>query len=316
MEAQMPRPTTLLAAAALTLVGSASGLVATTAASAAPAKVAATEAAMVTPTIVIGSENFPEEEVLGNLYADVLQHAGYKTDLRSDLGTRQYVENALAHKALDLFPDYAGSLLVFLKPGDTVQAGQLSTDIPALKGALAPAGATVLNPAPALDTNVFAVTKATAAKYHLKTLSDLTAVASQLVFAAPPECPQNYFCLPGLEKVYGLHFKQVISADDAGPITVADLSNGKAQVAELFSTDGAIASNGFVQLADNKHLEPADHVIPVIRSSFDTPGVAKAINALSAKLTQEQLLNLDNEVNVNHNPATTATSWLKSVGLT
>jgi osmoprotectant transport system substrate-binding protein len=222
----------------------------------------------------------------------------------------------LASKALDLFPDYAGSLLVFLKPHDTVQAGQLSTDIPALKGALSSAGATVLSPAPAIDTNVFVVTKATAAKYHLSTLTQLTGVASQLSFAAPPECSSYYFCLPGLEKVYNLHFKSVISADEAGPETIADLTSGKAQVAELFSTDSAIASNGFVQLADNKHLEPADHIIPVIRKSFDVPGVAKALNALSAKLTTSQLLALDNQASANHEPTADASKWLTSQGLT
>jgi osmoprotectant transport system substrate-binding protein len=160
------------------------------------------------------------------------------------------------------------------------------------------------------------VTKATAGKYHLSTLSQLTAVAPKLAFAAPPECSAYYFCLPGLEKVYDIHFKTVISADEAGPETIADLNNGKAQVAELFSTDSAIASNGYVQLADNKHLEPADHIIPVIRDSFDTPGVAKVLNALSAKLTLPALLALDNEASSNHDEAADASKWLKSVGLT
>ena len=162
----MPRPRTLFTAAALALVGAVCSTTAVSAsASASALKPAATASS--TPTIVIGSENFTEEVILGNLYADVLQHAGYKTDLRSDLGGRPIVEKALAAKALDLFPDYAGSLLVFLKPNDQVQAGSLTTDLPALRAALAPIGATALNPAPAIDTNVFVVTKATAAKYHL-----------------------------------------------------------------------------------------------------------------------------------------------------
>ena len=310
----MFRTRTLVALTALTLVGAVSGSTAAYASS--PAKSSALHPASSLPTIVIGSENFTEEVILGNLYGDVLQHAGFKTTLRSSLGGRPIVEQALAHKALDLFPDYAGSLLVYLKPKDIVQAGQLSTDIPALDSALKPVGATVLKPAQAIDANVFAVTKATAAKYHLTTLSDLTAVSGKLTFAAPPECSSYYFCLPGLEKVYGVHFKSVVSADEAGPVTVADLKNGKAQVAELFSTDGAIAQNGFVQLQDNRHLEPADHIIPVIRSSFDTAGVAKALNALAAKLTTPQLLDLDNEAGTNHDPVGDASKWLKAEGLT
>jgi osmoprotectant transport system substrate-binding protein len=304
----MPRPRTLLATSALAL---AAAVCSTTAVSASALKPAASS----TPTIVIGSENFTEEIILGNLYADVLQHAGYKTDLRSDLGGRPIVEKALAAKALDLFPDYAGSLLIFLKPNDQVQAGSLTTDLPALRAALAPIGATALNPAGAIDTNVFVVTKSTAAQYHLSTLSQLTAVAPKLSFAAPPECSTYYYCLPGLEKVYDIHFKSVISADEAGPETIADLNNGKAEVAELFSTDSAIAQNGYVQLADNKNLEPADHIIPIIRKSFDTMGIAAALNALSAKLTTAQLLDLDNQASANHEPAPDAAKWLKGVGL-
>jgi osmoprotectant transport system substrate-binding protein len=87
-------------------------------------------------------------------------------------------------------------------------------------------------------------------------------------------------------------------------------------VAELFSTDSAIAQNGYVQLADNKNLEPADHIIPVIRKSFDTAGVAGALNALSAKLTTAQLLDLDNQASANHDPVSDAASWLKKQGLT
>jgi osmoprotectant transport system substrate-binding protein len=310
----MPRPRTLFTSAALALAGAVCSTTAVTpTASASVLKPAA--AASATPTIVIGSENFTEEIILGNLYSDVLLHAGYKTELRSDLGGRPIVEKALAAKALDLFPDYAGSLLIFLKPNDQVQAGSLTTDLPALRAALAPVGATALNPAPAIDTNVFVVTKATAAKYHLSTLSQLTALAPKLAFAAPPECSTYYYCLPGLEKVYDIHFKTVISADEAGPETIADLNNGKAEVAELFSTDPAIAQNGYVQLADNKNLEPADHIIPIIRKSFDTTGVAAALNALSAKLTPAALLALDNQASANHEPAADAANWLKTVGL-
>ena len=181
----MPRPTTLLAAAALTLAGTAGSLTATSTASASPLKLASASS----PTITIGSTNFPEQVIVANLYSGVLQHAGFKTNVRADLGTRTAVEPALAHGSLDLYPDYAGSLLVFLEPKDTAQATQLSTDLPALKAALAPQGATVLAPAPATDVNVFAVTKATATKYHLTTLSSLAAAAPKLSFGAPPNAP-------------------------------------------------------------------------------------------------------------------------------
>ena len=302
----MPRKRTLLAATALTLAGTANSLI--------PAM---TSSAATLPTITIGSTNFSEQVIVADLYSDALQHAGFKTNLRTDLGTRTAVEPALAHGALDLYPDYAGSLLIFLKPKDATQATQLSTDLPALRGALAVQGATVLTPAPAVDTNVFAVTKATATQYHLTTLSSLAPVAGKLVLGGPPECPTYAYCLLGLQRVYGLHFKSFLSTDEAGPITIADLKNGKIQVAELFSSDGSIVENGFVQLTDNKHLQPADHLIPVIRKSVDTSAVAAAINAVSAKLTTTQLEHMNIDVNVDHDvPATVASHWLKTEGLT
>jgi osmoprotectant transport system substrate-binding protein len=302
----MSRRKTLLGATALSLAGAAGCLVP-----------ASSLSASTVPTITIGSTNFTEQVIVANLYADALQHAGFKTHLRADLGTRTAVEPALAHGALDLYPDYAGSLLIFLEPKDTTQATQLSTDIPALTSALNAQGATVLNPAPAVDTNVFAVTKATAAKYHLTTLSSLVPVASKLVLGGPPECPTYAYCLLGLERVYGLHFKSFLSTDEAGPITIADLKNGRVQVAELFSSDGSIVQNGFVQLTDDKHLQPADHLIPVVRKSVDTPAVAAALNAVSAKLTTQQLEGLNIDVNVDHDvPAAVAAKWLKTEGLT
>jgi osmoprotectant transport system substrate-binding protein len=269
------------------------------------------------PAITIGSTNFSEQVIVANLYADVLTHAGAKVTLRANLGTREAVEPALAAGQLDLYPDYAGTLLIFLNASDSAAATQTSTAVPALKGILGTHGATVLDPAPAIDTNVFAVTKATADQYHLTTLSSLAPVAGKLVLGGPPECPQRPTCLVGLQSTYGLHFKSFTSLDEAGPITVSALKSGEVQVAELFSSDGSIVENGFVQLTDDKHLQPADYLIPVIRKSVDTPAVAAALNGLSAKLTTVQLSNLNIKVNVDHeDPSTVASQWLAQEHIT
>jgi osmoprotectant transport system substrate-binding protein len=231
--------------------------------------------------------------------------------LRANLGTREAVEPALAAGQLDLYPDYAGTLLLFLNASDTSAATQTSTAVPALKSLLASHGATVLNPAPALDTDVFAVTHATADKYHLTTLSSVAPVAGQLVLGGPPECPQRPLCLLGLQSTYGLHFKSFTSLDEAGPITVSALKSGEVQIAELFSSDGNIVQNNFVQLTDDKHLQAADFLIPVIRKSVATPAITSALNGLSAKLTTDQLAQLNIKVSVNHDdPATVAQQWL------
>ena len=99
-----------------------------------------------------------------------------------------------------------------------------------------------------------------------------------MTLGGPPECPTFAGCEPGLEKVYGLHFAGFKSLDEAGPLSVAALKNGEVQVVELFSSDGNVVSNNFVALTDNKHLEGADYIVPVIRKSVDTSGVARALN--------------------------------------
>lgn len=279
---------------------------------------ALSSAATSTPTIIIGSTNFEEQAIVSNLYGDVLSHAGYSVTVEPALGTRAVVVPALEQGQLDLEPDYAASLLAFLNGGVAEAAGSnIKLAVPADKKFLAKFGATVLNPAPAIDTNVFVVTKATAKKYNLTTISSLKAVASKLVLGGPPECPQNALCEPGLKKVYGLHFKSFKSLDEAGPLSVAALKNGEVQVVELFSSDGNVVSNNFVALTDNKHLEGADQIIPVIRNSVDTPGVAKVLNALSAKLTTVQISKLNLLVTAEkENPVTVAARWLQQQGLT
>ena len=116
-----------------------------------------------------------------------------------------------------------------MNPKDKAKATRISTDIPALKAALAADGGTVLNPSTALDTNVFVVEKKTATTYHLTTLSSLKDSASKLVFGAPPECPTYSYCLPGLKAVYGLSFKSFVATDESGPIAVADLKTARSK---------------------------------------------------------------------------------------
>jgi osmoprotectant transport system substrate-binding protein len=275
-------------------------------------------AATTKPTIIIGSTNFEEQAIVANLYGDVLQKVGYPVKVEPSLGTRAVVVPALEKNQLDVEPDYAGTLLDYLNSGKVVPAGNnIATAVPALKAKLAKYKVTVLNPAPAIDTNVFAVTKVTADKDHLTTISSLAPYASKIVLGGPPECPTFAGCEPGLKSVYGLKFASFKSLDEAGPLSVAALKNGEVQVVELFSSDGNVVSNNFVALTDNKHLEPADHIIPVIRSSVDTPAVAKALNALSAKLTTAQISKLNLLVTgpQKEAPAAVATAWLKSEGL-
>jgi osmoprotectant transport system substrate-binding protein len=268
------------------------------------------------PTIIIGSTNFEEQAIVSNIWADVLKKAGYNVTLEPALGTRSVVVPAIEKGQIDLEPDYAASLLGYLHNGEILPAaGEIGTAVPADQKALASSGVTVLPATKALDTNVFVVTKATASKDHLTTVSSLKPYASKLTLGGPPECPTFALCEPGLKKVYGLNFGGFKSLDEGGPLSVAALKNGEVQVVELDSSSGIVAQNNFVALTDNKHLEGADYIVPVIRKSVDTAGVAKALDSVDAKLTTAGITKLNVDVNSDQEqPAAVAQTWLNSVG--
>ena len=295
--------------------GAFAGLTALAATLAIPAASAPASAAS-KPTIVIGSTNFEEQAIVSNIWADVLKKAGYNVTVEPALGTRAIVVPALEKGQINLEPDYAASLLSFLHGGTSQAAGDnISTAIPADDRALASYGVTVLPASKALDTNVFAVTKATANKDHLTTISSLKPYASQLTLGGPPECPTFAGCEPGLQKTYGLHFAGFKSLDEAGPLSVAALKNGEVQVVELFSSDGNVVSNNFVALTDNKHLEGADYIVPVIRKSVDTAGVASVLNNIDKKLTTVAISKLNLDVtSKQEQPTAVAQAWVTSVG--
>src|SRR5580658_7214000 len=284
---------------------------------AAPSVALASVSASSKPTIVIGPANFEEQAIVANIWADVLEKAGYPVTVEPTLGARAIVVPAIEKGQINLEPDYAASLLGFLHGGTPQAAGDnISTAIPADQKALASYGVTVLPASKALDTNVFAVTKATANKDHLTTISSLKPYASKLTLGGPPECPTFAGCQPGLKKTYGLTFAGFKSLDEAGPLSVAALKNGEVQVVELFSSDGNVVSNNFVALTDDKHLEGADYIVPVIRKSVDTAAVAAALNGLDQKLTTDAISKLNLDVTADkQQPAAVAETWLKSVGL-
>ena len=268
------------------------------------------------PAITVGAPGTTEQLIVATLYADVLRHAGATVTLRTGLGARASVELALASGQLDLYPDVAGSLLLYLDSDDATAATATATALPELRRILGAARVTVLRPAPALDAEVFVVTRATAQQDHLTTLSSLASAASKLVLGGPPTCPTNPQCQPGLQSTYGLHFKSFTSLDDAGPITVAALEGGEIQVGVLNASDGTVVADHFVALTDDKHLLNADAVVPVIRTAVDTRRVAAALDGLSARLTTDQLGQLTLAVTVDHgSPATVARRWLQHMHL-
>jgi osmoprotectant transport system substrate-binding protein len=148
------------------------------------------------------------------------------------------------------------------------------------------------------------------------TKASTTPLASKFVFGGPPECATRQTCLLGLQSVYGLHFKDFKSLDAGGPLTKAALSSGQIDVARLFSSDEAIQIKGFVLLDDDKHFQLAGNVVPEIRTSKATPEVTSLLNSASAALTQQDLVNINKAIDIDHaDPGDQATTFITSKGL-
>ena len=263
-------------------------------------------------TITVAGFNFPESSVLAQLYGQALAHDGYTINYKLNLGARPVVAPALQSGQIDIYPGYAASELEYFNKG----AGEATSDPVAttakLNTYLAAIHADALTPSPAVDGNAYAVTKATADKYNLKTLSDLTPIAGQLVFGAGPECPTYKFCLPGLKTVYGLNFKQTLTLDTDGPATRAAFKNGSIQVGLVFSTDADLAQLGLVVLQDDKHMIAADNVVAIVRQSILTDDVKTVLNKVDAGLTTNDLFTMNGQVQLLHqDPDAVASAYLQ-----
>jgi osmoprotectant transport system substrate-binding protein len=268
-----------------------------------------------TTTIKVGSTNFTEQAILGEIYAQVLEANGFQVERKFNLGARDIVEPALEAGEIDLYAEYAGTVLEYLNNGAGEASGDVAATVDKLRQRFADRGVTVLDYAPAVDSNALVVTQETASKYGLTKISDLEPVAGDLVLGGPPECPQRPFCLIGFQNTYGLNFKEFKPLDTGGPITVAALENGEIDVGLLFSSDGAIAAKGFVVLDDDKHLQPADNIVPVVRTAVASQKLQDAINAVTVKITTSELSQMNKLVNIDKEDASTvAHNWLVDNG--
>jgi osmoprotectant transport system substrate-binding protein len=271
------------------------------------------------PVIVVGSFDFPESILLAYLYADALADRGYPVRVAPGVGTRELVDPALMVGLLQLVPEYTGSALEFVSLGRVGATTIVAATAGALARAMAGRGLITGRPAAAQDGNAIVVTAATAARYRLRTISDLAAVANRLVFGGPPECPERAYCLPGLRRAYGLRFGQFVPLDAGGPLTRQALAAGDIGVALLFTTDPAIRTQHLVVLADNRGLQPAENVVPVIRQAIAGrygAGLLAALDAVSARLSTAGLAGLDADVELGHaDPRAVAERWLRAEGL-
>jgi len=271
------------------------------------------------PTVRIGSTNFGEQVILAEAYAQILEANGYTIERKLNLGNREIVEPALETSQIDMYPEYMATMLSFLTKDQTKASADAAATHRSLQEALKAKGIAALDFAPGANTNGFVVTKATAEKFKLAKMSDLAAVANQLVLGAPPECPQRPFCLLGLKSTYGLEFKEFKPLDAGGPLTITALEGSQIDVGLLFTTDAQIGARGYVLLEDDKRLQLADNIVPVVREDL----LAKApedfrtlINSLAPKLTTATLTELNRKADIDRqDPKRVAGDWLKENGL-
>lgn len=267
--------------------------------------------------ITVSSFDFGESVILAEIYAQTLEANDYPVERRLRLGSREIVKPALENGDIDLVPEYVGSALEVgfgEEPSSDGEATRLK-----LAAAFEPLGVSVLALAPAQDKNGIVVTADTAAQYGLTKISDLAGVSQDLVFGGPPECPDRPRCLKGLQDVYGLQFADFKPLDVGGPLTVAALEGGEIDVALLFTTDGVIAAKGFVLLDDDKGLQPAENIVPVVRTDvIDEYGndIVALLNGVSANITTEKLTEMNRQVGFDGaDPEVVAHDFLVSEGL-
>lgn len=263
-------------------------------------------------SITIGSADFTESQLIATIYSEALQAAGVSVKEQFNIGSREVYIVALQDGSIDLLPEYSGALL---KHFDQESAASTSEDVTAELETKLPEGITMLEASPAEDKDVLAVTQDTADAYDLTTISDLEPVAGELSLGGPPEWKTRINGVLGLQEVYGLDFKEFVSLDAGGPLSMTALTSGQVQVGDLFSTDPGLTENDLVALEDDKSLFAAENVVPIITSSKLTDTVTETLNAISAALTTEDLIEMNGVAATGASLSTIATEWLDEVGL-
>jgi osmoprotectant transport system substrate-binding protein len=215
-----------------------------------------------------------------------------------------------------MVPEYQGSALNFLNDRDRVATADQALTHARLEQAFAPRGVSVLAYAPAQDRNGFVVSGDLARRHGLEKLSDLTPMARRLSFGGPPECAQRPLCLEGLEDVYKLRFAR-FEPMPSRDVTAAALGTGEIDVGMIDTTDPNLLKPGtdLVQLADDKRLQPADNVVPVVRREIVDaygPPLVRLVNAVSARLSTADLTSLNRQVADGQPAAQVATAWLRA----
>ncbi|MFA3841174.1 MULTISPECIES: ABC transporter substrate-binding protein [Streptomyces] len=273
-------------------------------------------------TVVVGAAGFTESKVMAELYKQVLADAGYSASVKT-VENREIYEPQLAKGAIDVVPEYAATLAEFLNlkkngaDAKPVASSDLDATVTALRGLAGPEGLTVLDAGEAVDQNAFAVSADYAKQHHLKTLSDLGKSGQKVKIAAGDECEKRPFCAPGLEKTYGI---KVSGIDPKGVGTTQAkqaVKNGEDQLVLTTTTDATLKSFGLVLLEDDKKLQNADNIVPVVNTKdAGDKEIAAVLGKLTKTLTTGDLVELNRKVDAERQKeADVAKEYLQSKGL-
>ncbi|MBV8079643.1 MAG: ABC transporter substrate-binding protein [Actinobacteria bacterium] len=268
------------------------------------------------PTISIGTKNFPEEFILGELYKQALEAKGFTVQYHENIGSTELVQTSLTSGKINFYPEYTGVIVqdVFHKTFSGPSAQATYNEAKKLEAAK---GYTLLDMTPFYDTDVLAVTNATAKKYGLKSIGDLKKIGS-FTLAGFPECQTRNTCFVGYTKQYGLTKAKFVPLASISAYTLLD--KGTVTAADVFSTDPPLGPGSkYTVLADPKHVTGFQNVAPIVKTSVAQAGgstFANTVNAVSAKLTIPAIVAMNKAVEVDkQDPAKVAATFLKANGL-
>lgn len=265
-------------------------------------------------TIVIGSADFTESEIIAEIYAQALEAKDVKVEKKLRIGAREAYVPALENGEIDLLPEYTGNLLLYFDKDATATESGAVDD--ALEDAL-PEKLETFEPAPAEDKDSYNVTSELSKKEGITSIGDLKKLGTVKV-GANPEFETRAYGVPGLKKVYGVEDVDFTAISDAGgPATIKALKDGDVDVANIYSTTPSIAANDLVTLEDPENLIAAQNIIPLINEAKASDTVEDTLDAVSQELTTEDLIELNGRVDGDEkaDPATVAKEWLEEKGL-
>ncbi|MEV0223325.1 ABC transporter substrate-binding protein [Streptomyces sp. NPDC050704] len=266
-------------------------------------------------TITVGSANFPENQLLAEIYAQALEDKGLKVTRKFDIGAREVYYDQVVKGGIGVFPEYNGALLsVAVDPKSTATSTE---DINTELKAKLPKSVEILDSAAAEDKDSVTVTAEIAAKHNLKTLADLKPVAGDMTVGASSEFKTRNQGMVGLKKIYGVEFGKFQPLDAGAQSTLLKLlKEDTVQAANLYTTDPAIIEDKLVVLEDPKNLFSSQNVTPLVYKSAVNDTAKEALNGVSAKLTTEDLLDMMKKlVNDKEDASAVAEEWLKGAGL-